>query len=210
MKENWLTLRLLSGTTPGRGEGTAGEVDIEIEHDEYGLPFIRGKTIHGLLLDSWLQMAPFFPGLHDSGLRVFGRPSSISDTAILHIGNAVLPEEVKKVVCYAIHRKNRSITPHQILRTLTYIRRQTAQARETGAAEDTTLRSTRVIMPGLVFTAPLTWLTAPSSLEKECLNLSVRATRQIGTNRHRGFGYVEMKTDFEEKAYTLMAAGVEG
>ncbi len=210
MKETPLKIELLSGTTPGIGEGTAGEVDMEVEHDQNGLPFVRGKTIHGLLLNSWTQMVHAFPELHNAGLRVFGKPGliKVGDAAILRVGDAVLPKGVRSAVDYAVNRSNQPISPNQILRSLTFIRRQTAQSRETGAAEDTTLRSTRVVIPGLEFTAPLTWLCTPTPEDEKCLALAVLATRQIGTNCHRGYGYVKMSIDTWENTRAL--AGLEG
>lgn len=60
---NVLHIELLSDATFGRGEGSAGEVDTEVEHDEFGIPFIGGKTVRGLLRDTWLSMRPHFPEL---------------------------------------------------------------------------------------------------------------------------------------------------
>jgi len=42
-----LELELLSDTTPGRGEGVAGLVDAEVQHDELGLPVISGRALKG-------------------------------------------------------------------------------------------------------------------------------------------------------------------
>ena len=53
-----LHMELLSDATFGRGEGTAGQVDTEVEHDEFGIPYIGGKAVRGLLRDTWLSMRP--------------------------------------------------------------------------------------------------------------------------------------------------------
>lgn len=44
-----IKIKLLSDTTFGRGDGVAGLVDQEVEHDQYGFPFLRGRTLKGLL-----------------------------------------------------------------------------------------------------------------------------------------------------------------
>ena len=44
-----LKIKLLSDTTFGRGDGVAGLVDQEVEHDPYGFPYLRGRTLKGLL-----------------------------------------------------------------------------------------------------------------------------------------------------------------
>lgn len=40
---------LKSDATFGRGDGVAGLVDSEVQHDEYGLPFLGGRALKGLL-----------------------------------------------------------------------------------------------------------------------------------------------------------------
>ncbi len=44
-----LRLTLLSDATFGRGDGVAGLVDAEVQHDDVGLPFLGGRTLKGLL-----------------------------------------------------------------------------------------------------------------------------------------------------------------
>ncbi len=197
-----LYIELLSETTPGRGEGTAGEVDTEVTHDANGLPFIHGKTLHGLLLESWLLMASHFPELHEASLQVFGQPGDNEDTAILRIGDALLPDEVRDWVNFALKRTHEPLTPDNILRSLTNIRRQTSQSRERGAAEDTTLRTSRVLLRQLVFIAPLTWMQAPEPAHLRCLALSALGARQLGAGCTRGRGYVRLTLD-NDKTHTL-------
>jgi len=42
-----IVVELLSDTTFGRGEPTAGEVDMEVEHDDLGLPFLGARRCTG-------------------------------------------------------------------------------------------------------------------------------------------------------------------
>src|SRR5437762_1647556 len=47
-----LQLELESDTAFGRGEGLAGLLDDEVEYDlATGLPFVRGRTLKGLLVE---------------------------------------------------------------------------------------------------------------------------------------------------------------
>lgn len=46
-----LQFDLRSAATFGRGDGVAGLVDEEVEHDGDGLPFLRGRTLKGLLAE---------------------------------------------------------------------------------------------------------------------------------------------------------------
>lgn len=198
MLPNILQVQLLSDTTCGSGEGMPGEVDVEIEHDSRGLPIIGGKTIHGLLRETWLTMSSCFPELRDAGCRVFGMPGSFDERTILHVGNAEIQRDVGKWVGQAIFGKSRPpIPPGIILRAFTGIRRQTAMSRVTGSPKEATLRASRVVLRGLTLDAPLTWILeheAPKSLDAELkvLAMSVLGSRHIGLARNRGRGYVRL------------------
>lgn len=208
-RDYFLTIDLLSETTPGCGKGTAGEVDIEVDHDEDGLPIISGKTLHGLLLNSWLLMAPSYPELAEAGLRVWGMPADHNETAILRVGDASLPADVRSVVHTALQRKVKPLTQQEVLASLTDIRSQTAISRSTGAPAKNTLRSVRVLVRGLRLVAPLHWLSMASADDERCLAMSVLGLRQIGLGRQRGRGYVRVLIEGDAKK-TLTLAGLGG
>ena len=44
-----LKIKLLSDTTFGRGDGVAGLIDQEVEHNPCGFPYLRGRTLKGFL-----------------------------------------------------------------------------------------------------------------------------------------------------------------
>lgn len=202
-----LTVELLSDTTFGRGQGTAGEVDVEVEHDDCGLPFLRGKTLHGLLRDAWLSMAPHFGDLSDAAVRVLGIEADLADAAVLRVGDALLPADVRAWVRHAVHRPNHPLRPDQVLRTLTDVRRQTARSRATGAPEETTLRSSRVVLRGLTFAAPLTWLEPPTVEHVRLLALCALGVRHGGLGRNRGRGLLRLAIDGDAEQ-TRNLAGV--
>ncbi len=101
MRRLQLCLRLESDATFGRGEGLAGLVDEEIEYDvATGLPFVRGRTLKGLLVEECANLlfalqkagSPALPTLEASAERLFGRPGSdLESAALLHFGPALLP-----------------------------------------------------------------------------------------------------------------------
>lgn len=82
----WFKFTLESDTTFGRGDGLAGTINAEIQHDEYGLPYLGGKTLKGLLgaecaeilwalekcscsqLDDWKKAALFLFGVSGGSL----------------------------------------------------------------------------------------------------------------------------------------------
>ena len=196
-KPKTLTICLLSDTTFGRGEGTAGEVDVEVEHDKDGLPFIGGKVLHGLLRDTWLSLSDAFENLEKAAALVLGQEATLNpgEDAILEIKDAVLPDDVQAWARYAVRRKEDALRPEQILKSLTDIRRQTAQSRVTGAPEETTLRASRVVIRGVTFHAPLNWLRDPKPEEKQVLALCALGTRHGGLGRNRGRGFLQITLD---------------
>ncbi|HXK58584.1 MAG TPA: RAMP superfamily protein [Acidobacteriota bacterium] len=191
----FIQIKLLSDATFSRGEGTAGVVDVEVEHDEWGLPYLGGKTIRGLLRDSWLSMRHCFPDLAQPSKRVFGPEADFGECSILHIGDAVVDDRVKDWIRAAQVRNHYPVSWTAVLEALTDIRHQTSEERLTGAPARDTLRAIRVIVRGLVLRAPLYWLVEPGAAEIRCLSLALLGTRHAGLGRNRGRGHIRMTLD---------------
>lgn len=191
---SFLRIELLSDATFGRGEGTAGVVDTDVERDELGMPFIGGKTVRGLLRDSWLSMSPHFPSLEHAAERMLGRSQALDESCRLRIGDAVLPAAVRATVRRAARRAVHPLAPGIILDGFTSIRYQTAEDRETGAPDVTTLRSSRVVLRGFAFEAGLSWLNGyqPTADDVRLLALCALATRHGGLLRNRGRGHIRV------------------
>lgn len=204
-----LTVELLSDTTFGRGEGTAGAVDVEVEHDELGLPFLGGKTLRGLLRDSWLSMEEHFPRLRPAALRVHGPTREVGETGILRIGDARLDARTREWIAWAEGRDRQPLSPVAVLEALTDIRAQTAEERTTAAPAETTLRAVRVVLRGLVLEAPLAWLAETTGDDLRCLALGVLATRHAGLGRNRGRGFVRLALDGDPERTRRLARGEE-
>ncbi|MBI2567942.1 MAG: RAMP superfamily protein [Candidatus Schekmanbacteria bacterium] len=197
-----LQIELLSDATFSRGEGTAGVVDTEVERDKFGMPFIGGKTVRGLLRDSWLSMSRHFPSLEQAAERVLGRSQALDESCRLRISDAVLPAAIRATVRGAAERGEHKLLPGIILDGFTSIRYQTAEDRETGAPGVTTLRSSRVVLRGFVFEASLSWLDGyrPTAADARLLALCALATRHGGLFRNRGRGHIRMTLDGDIEA----------
>lgn len=189
-RDQFLQVELLSDAAFSRGQGTAGVVDVDVEHDKLGLPFLGGKTLRGLLRDSWLSMQECFPELSQAAQHIFGPPGDVEEQSILRIGDAVVDKETRKWIEAAENRKNRPTPPAAVLEALTSIRRQTSEERSTGAPAETTLRSGRVVIRGLKLQAPLFWMDTPSADDIRCLALALLGTRHAGLARNRGRGHI--------------------
>ncbi|SRR6266851_2242489 len=190
-----LTIDLLSDTTFGSGEGTAGVVDVEVAHDEFGLPYLGGKALRGLLRDSWLSMQEHFPELHEAARRLLGPTGDVSEVSVLRIGDAVIQEPARSYFVAAVQREHNPLAPERILTAFTDVRAQTSEERVTGAPAETTLRSARVIVRGLRLTASLAWLDEPTEDDLRCLAMAALGTRHAGLSRNRGRGHIQIALD---------------
>lgn len=202
-----IQVELLSDAAFSRGDGTAGVVDVEVEHDELGLPFLGGKTLRGLLLDSWLSMQHCFPELSESARRVFGIEADFEECSILRIGDAVLDSETRKWIEAAEFRPNKPIAPMNVLEALTDIRKQTSEERSTGAPAETTLRSVRVVIRDLKLHSSLYWLSKPEDDDLRCLSLVLLATRHAGIGRNRGRGNIRLTLNGDIENTKQLATG---
>lgn len=202
-----IVIELLSGTTFGRGEGTAGVVDVEVEHDTHGLPMLGGKALRGLLRDSWLSMQEHFPSLRAAAHRVLGPHADLHETAILRVGDALVEEPAREFFIAATEREHYPLAAETLLAGLTEIRSQTSEDRATGAPARTTLRTTRVVVRGLRLVAPLSWLAEPDSHDYACLALAALATRHGGLARNRGRGHLSLTIDGNLSRTRTLARG---
>lgn len=182
-------------------------MDVEVEHDRFGIPFIGGKTLRGLLRDSWLSMHEQFADLVPAAERVLGRSQALDESCRLRIGDAVLPPAIRAKVREAVERTERPLSPAQILAGFTNIRCQTAEDRRSGAPEVTTLRSSRVVLRGFAFDAGLTWLYGyqPTADDLRLLALCALATRHGGLMRNRGRGHIRITLDGDIDATRMHA-----
>lgn len=192
----YIHLKLKSDATFGRGDGVAGLVDEEVEHDaSTGLPFLRGRTLKGLLAEECAnilfalrkQHSPYYTQFEQAARFLFGQPgSTLMDDASMRVGPAELPEELRKAVQADIKRGD--LTPAEVLESLTAIRRQTAIDESTGAPEEGSLRSMRVVLRDTLFTAELSFERDPNDAAKSLLAACVLSLRRAGTGRNRGRG----------------------
>jgi CRISPR/Cas system CSM-associated protein Csm3 (group 7 of RAMP superfamily) len=190
-----LKIKLLSDTTFGRGDGVAGLVDQEVEQDKYGFPYLRGRTLKGLLSEECDNLINILPDKSQKNYweniacDLFGIPGSkLKTIAAMHVGDACLPDDLRQVVAYEIDSKQ--LTNKDVLTSLTTIRRQTAIDWEDAIADEGSLRSFRVVIRELEFQADLLFETQPSDEMLSLLVLGKLALRRLGSGRNRGRGHV--------------------
>lgn len=204
-----LKFTLLSDATFGRGDGVAGVVDAEVQHDKYGFPFLGGKTLKGLLGAECAEILYALKQVGDPGYalwcqaahHLFGDPGSVAaDNGYLHVGNAELPADLRTRVASEIEDEQYEAV--EILESLTTIRRQTAIDPTTGAPKKETLRAMRLIIRETPFEARLDFLRPPERHDLLLLSACVKAFRRAGTGRHRGRGKLEADLWSDEASVT--------
>jgi hypothetical protein len=201
METYWLCFALLSDATFGRGEGVAGLVDQEVDHDELGLPYLDGRTLKGLLNEECANIIYSLEQQkekeevgrwYDAADRLLGGPgSTLVDAAHLRVGPARPPADLVDAVRQAVETREASLTPVDILDSLTGIRRQTAVSAETGVPAQGTLRAMRVVLRDTPFEARLTFTGQPEPDDLSLLAACILGLRRAGTGRNRGRGRLQ-------------------
>jgi len=193
-----LHLGLLSDATFGRGDGVAGLVDEEVEHDAAtGLPFIRGRTLKGLLVEECANILYALNGraaqFDEAAKFLFGQSgSAVDDDALMRIGPALLSASLRAAVKVDVAAG--LLTAADVLESLTAIRRQTAMD-ETGAPERGSLRAMRVVLRDTPLVAELTFREKPPATALPLLAACALGLRRGGTGRNRGRGRLEAFVD---------------
>ncbi|MCK9441504.1 MAG: hypothetical protein M0Q13_08800 [Methanothrix sp.] len=195
MTQFWLKFVLKSDATFGRGDGVAGLLDREVQHDAYGLPYLGGRALKGLLVEECVNIlfALKCQGRAErwriTAQRLFGLSGSQDeDQALIRIGEAHLPDDLRQAIRIGFERNE--LTRAQVLNSLTSIRRQTAMEID-GTPKMETLRSMRVILRQTPFEAALEFRADPSKDDLALLAACIKALRRAGTGRNRGRGEFE-------------------
>jgi len=202
MSQYILSIELLSDTTFGRGDGVAGLVDVEVQHDATGCPFLQGRALKGMLVQECADILAALPEnspYQASARRLFGEPgSAVEAGARLSISDARLPHDLR------VELARDGLPRDAVLNSLTTLRRQTAietDGKHRGVAKAETLRTARVILRGTPFEAEL-YLDegaypagdagrAQVQQDMALLAACVKAFRRAGTGRNRGRGRLQ-------------------
>jgi CRISPR/Cas system CSM-associated protein Csm3 (group 7 of RAMP superfamily) len=208
-----IKISLLSDTTFGRGDGVAGWIDTEVEHDEYGLPFLRGRALKGLLAEecanTLFSLGSSANDWTETADKLFGKGgSNFEDNSQIYVGNAVLPKDLRQAVKFAIEKKQ--FTADEVLKSLTTIRRQTA-IEATGSPKENSLRSSRVVLRETDFVSEIEFLETPNPKMIALLAASAKSLQRIGLGRNRGRGkvavsFLENDQDCFEKFEKILEA----
>jgi len=127
-----------------------------------------------------------------AALEAFGAPGIVNHAA-LYVGDATFPQAIYK----SFRGGNAKQLGSLITKATTVIRRQTCIDRKTGAAEEHSLRATRLLRRNEELQAPLRY--HGSSLEhaspqlKALVATAARLSRRGGLHRTRGWGHLDCR-----------------
>lgn len=161
-------------------------LDQDVCYDQYGFPYIPAKRIRGCLRECALELQDW--GADISPDEMFGAKGNSASP--IRVGDALLEdyddyaEKAKKFA------GNPVFNEQNVLQHFSYIRTQTAIDYKTGVAEDTSLRTMRVINKGLVFSSEVE-IRNPKLVEnlKNCCAVFTH----MGVARTRGLGDVHVE-----------------
>ncbi len=176
----------------GSGSAFGSQVDTDISFDDYGIPTFPARRFKGLLRESALevsemcQLSRISAGYQKEIDECFG---SIGLKSQLLISDLVPQDynEIRQWLEWSFTKKGIKLTKEAVLEAVTSVRQQTAIDHYSGVAKDDSLRSLRVLEPGLVFVGEM-------NLEKETesrmtiIGLAMANLRFAGLRRNRGFG----------------------
>jgi CRISPR-associated protein Csx10 len=199
-----LTITLLSDACFFQPSSRHVLVDAETCADELGLPMIPGKTLHGLLRDTWLSCVEAMSDGTDTGYALLGQPQAHDDTqpGILRIGRALMPEPIRDRVRWATMRRDNPLPGEAVRTAFFWTRTGTAVNAATGAPRTDTLRGVRVVPAGTVLHAPIQSSRLLKPEERDLLCLLANLTRHGGIERNRGLGHLLLAVSWNDEGKT--------
>ena len=191
-------IQLLSDTLIGATEGYGAIIDKDSVFDEVGLPIIPGKRVKGILkaeaelLNKYqpVEIQPRNDNSKKTAIEILFGDAGITDknTEYLSVSNFTLPDyKANKTYLKYLIQEN-EISRSEVIAHFTTMRMMT-RIDEDGIAENTSLRTFRVLKKGLVFEGELTFDS--DYLDK--FKSIVALTRRIGSMRNRGLGQIQCR-----------------
>ncbi len=206
-----LTIDLESYTLAGSGEG-AGIIDCDVTHDRYGLPWLPGRRVKGLLRESALETLEMFDQDDKTTLdALFGVTGA--DSGIIQVPNLRIPgyETIAKHLLWMVEDNayRDRVRRDRIIPLFTTVRQQTA-VNENGIAADGSLRVSRLVNFKQRFDGKVTTSRPLTGREQALLHLAVVNLGRLGSRRNRGQGAVRCMLDpaksLDESLVALVAA----
>lgn len=188
-----IKIELMSDLCVGSGYSYAGVIDCDVAYDEYGLPQIPARRLKGCMREAADLICP------EISEALFGETGADGVNGLILANGYIedyeaIAEELESLRSNPEQKEAGYLSPQNILNMYTRIRAQTRISKDTGVAEENTLRYTRVVGQydpqkeghPLCFYAEVEF----DEKYKEQMEQIVKAVRNIGMLRNRGLGSV--------------------
>lgn len=196
-------IKLLSETIFGGGQSNNGLVNTDILIDSDGFPYYLGKTFKGCLKQAINTIIkPSYSNQGEFNIIIkslFGSPGCSENEGKLRFGNFYLAKDIKELFIKT-NKLSKNESNDIILSSLTDIRFGIKMG-DTGISEKGTLRASRVLKKTLVFYGDIYVDKELSIKEEEILKNGIMAVKNLGVNKTRGKGNVQI--DIYRKQSTL-------
>ncbi len=205
-KQYELVITLKSDLCAGSGYSYAKLIDSDVNYTNAGIPYIPARRIKGCLREAANLIGVQSDQIND----LFGNGGNEKVQGV-YIGNAYLSivgkekemaeidDVLEQIQNSSDDPKKKYLTPQNVLQQFTSLKTQTKVDRETGVANDTSLRVTRTVnhyspfetgeeqqfIASVSFSAP-----GKEKEWSELLRKIAKAFRNMGLNRNRGLGSV--------------------
>lgn len=186
-----IEMKLLTETIFGSGYSIPGTVDLEIVYDEYGLPYMKGKTFKGNFRKEMSEVVKLLGEEKYKHLLVslLGKENGGVDSwKNLKFSDCRIAENIRGVLAYGV--KERLFDCDEVKDVLTDVRSFTSLD-DDGSYKKGSLRQFRVIKKGLIFVVDIYSGRELSEEELGIIAITAKMLRHIGTMRTRGKGEVE-------------------
>ncbi len=179
------------------GSGQADvNIDAEVIHDAYGLPYFPGRRLKGLIYESGLEILEMLElcGSNEYTIAdwqaLFNHGQESGSQLI--VPNLYLQDYEQQQGDWQLLMDSfpDMFNPASVLESYTSVRYQTRIDRETGTAADTSLRNLRVVDAGQFFMGEIELYNADMRM-LELVAMALQNLRQAGLKRNRGFGTVK-------------------
>lgn len=191
-----LEIHLHSETILGGDGVQKGTVDMDVQTDQYGLPYLSGRTLKGLLRKEAKWFIDCLPEEKQADYKAaFNQLFGQADQGDVHHANYDALRFSTAKLGDALYDKidEHSLLPHEVLQSMTTIRSMTSIDDKTGTAKDHSLRQARTIHAGYSLFAPIFIQRLLTGTERALLQTAVKLLRHIGLMRNRGKGEVSCK-----------------
>lgn len=207
-----IIIRLNSDCLIGSGKGYGAVIDSDVILDDLGIPYIPGKRIKGLLRNSACDVISMFNLSHISLLdspnnlkmcdlidELFGKPGD-SISSIIRVDNFFIKDyydnydKIQKELQYFKNKFPALLNHQNITQNFCNIKNQT-KINIDGVAADKSLRTNRTVKSGILFKGKIDF-ECENALQETYHKLIYYASlnlRNMGTNRTRGYGNIELE-----------------